>query len=174
MSALAPLPASPRSDATRAALVAAGLDLFGRRGFEATSTREIAAAAGVNLAAIAYHFGSKDGLRLACADFIAARTLAENMEIFERAEVTANPVYEIDQLIEDPHVHGRGVLVEAPDHEAGSVLMHNIIPRLSETPGRFRNAAPGLGQHSRAILESIGVPAGKIDALAAAGTIKEA
>ena len=73
MSALAPLPASPRSDATRAALVAAGLDLFGRRGFEATSTREIAAAAGVNLAAIAYQFGSTDGLRLACADFIAAR-----------------------------------------------------------------------------------------------------
>lgn len=73
MPALAPLPASPRSDATRAALVAAGLDLFGRSGFEATSTREIAAAAGVNLAAIAYHFGSKDGLRLACADFIATR-----------------------------------------------------------------------------------------------------
>jgi len=69
----APLPSSARSDATRAALIAAGLDLFGRSGFEATSTRQIAAAAGVNLAAIAYHFGSKAGLRLACADFIAAR-----------------------------------------------------------------------------------------------------
>jgi len=81
-----------------------------------------------------------------------------NMAIFEAAEVTANPVYEIDQLIEDAHVHGRGVLVEAPDAEAGSgVLMHNIIPRLSETPGRFRSAAPNLGQHSRSVLESIGL-----------------
>ena len=110
----------------------------------------------------------------AVAEFIAARTLAENMAIFEAAEVTANPVYEIDQLLDDPHVHGRGVLVEAPDDEAGSVLMHNIIPRLSETPGQFRNAAPSLGQHSRSILHDIGVPAEKIDALIAAGTIKEA
>ena len=95
------------------------------------------------------------------------------MAIFEAAEVTANPVYEIDQLLEDPHVHGRGVLVEAPDEEAGSVLMHNIIPRLSETPGRFRSAAPGLGQHSRSILESAGVAASRIDALAADGVIRE-
>jgi crotonobetainyl-CoA:carnitine CoA-transferase CaiB-like acyl-CoA transferase len=109
----------------------------------------------------------------AVGEFIAARTLAENMAIFEAAEVTANPVYEIDQLLEDPHVHGRGVLVEAPDEEAGSVLMHNIIPRLSETPGRFRSAAPGLGQHSRSILESVGVAASRIDALAADGVIRE-
>lgn len=34
--------------------------------------------------------------------FIGARTLAENMEIFERAEVTAAPVYDIDQFMADP------------------------------------------------------------------------
>ena len=106
-------------------------------------------------------------------EFIAGRTLAENMAIFEAAEVTANPVYEIDQLLADPHVQARGVLVEAPDDEAGSVLMHNIIPRLSETPGRMRNAAPALGLDSRSVLQSIGYSAARIDALAAAGTIKE-
>jgi TetR/AcrR family transcriptional regulator, regulator of cefoperazone and chloramphenicol sensitivity len=67
---------SVRSEATRAALVRAALDLFGDKGFEATSTREIAAAAGANIAAIAYHFGGKDGLRLACADFVVA-TISE-------------------------------------------------------------------------------------------------
>jgi crotonobetainyl-CoA:carnitine CoA-transferase CaiB-like acyl-CoA transferase len=41
------------------------------------------------------------------AAFIAARTLAENMGIFERAEVTAAPVYDIDQFIADPHVIAR-------------------------------------------------------------------
>jgi len=115
-----------------------------------------------------------DACDSAVGSFIAARTLAENMAIFEAAEVTANPVFEIDQLLEDPHVHGRGVLVEAPDEEAGSVLMHNIIPRLSGTPGRFRLPAPSLGQHSRSILEEIGVAAARIDALAADGVIKEA
>jgi crotonobetainyl-CoA:carnitine CoA-transferase CaiB-like acyl-CoA transferase len=51
--------------------------------------------------------------------------------------------------------------------------MHNIIPRLSDTPGRFRSPAPNLGQHSRAVLQSIGIGAARIDALAADGVIKE-
>src|SRR6202789_3318490 len=68
-----------------------------------------------------------DGCDGGGADFIAARTLAENMAIFEKAEVTANPVYEIDQLLDDPHVQERGVIVEAPDEEAGSGLMHHLI-----------------------------------------------
>jgi crotonobetainyl-CoA:carnitine CoA-transferase CaiB-like acyl-CoA transferase len=108
----------------------------------------------------------------AVADFIAARTLADNMAIFEKAEVTANPVYEIDQLLDDPHVQERGVIVEAPDEEAGSVLMHNVIPRLSETPGRLRFAAPTLGQHTREILTELGCDGGKLAALVAEGVIK--
>ncbi len=67
------------------------------------------------------------------------------MAVFEAAEVTATPIYEIDQLLDDPHVQARGVIVEAPDDEAGSVLMHNIIPRLSDTPGRLRSPAPVAG-----------------------------
>ncbi len=61
------------ADGTRQALIRAGLDLFGRNGFDATSTREIAQAAGVNSAGIAYHFGGKDGLRQACAEAIITR-----------------------------------------------------------------------------------------------------
>jgi crotonobetainyl-CoA:carnitine CoA-transferase CaiB-like acyl-CoA transferase len=109
----------------------------------------------------------------AVADFIRARPLVENMAIFEAAEVTAIPVYEIDQLVADPHVQERGVLVEAPDDEAGSVLMHNIIPRLSDTPGRLRLPAPTLGEHTRSVLESIGCGPARIAALAADGVIKE-
>lgn len=109
----------------------------------------------------------------AVADFIRNRTLADNMAIFEAAEVTAIPVYEIDQLVDDPHVHERGVLVEAPDDEAGSVLMHNVIPRLSETPGRLRSAAPSLGQHTAEILGQLGCDPGRLAALAADGVIRE-
>jgi crotonobetainyl-CoA:carnitine CoA-transferase CaiB-like acyl-CoA transferase len=109
----------------------------------------------------------------AVADFIAARSLADNMAIFEQAEVTANPVYEIDQLLDDPHVQERGVIVEVPDQEAGSVLMHNVIPRLSDTPGRLRFASPSLGQHTHEILTEIGCDADRIAALAAEGIINE-
>ena len=105
------------------------------------------------------------------ADWIAERTLAENMAVFEAAEITATPIYEIDQLLDDPHVHERGVLVEAPDDEAGSVLMHNVIPRLSGTPGKLRTPAPALGQHTRSVLQSIGYDDARLTALAAEGVI---
>ena len=60
-------------------------------------------------------------------------------------------------------------IVEAPDEEAGSVLMHNVIPRLSETPGRLRFAAPSLGQHTgRSWARSAATPR-RIAALAADG-----
>ncbi|MEO8530063.1 MAG: CerR family C-terminal domain-containing protein [Deltaproteobacteria bacterium] len=55
------------------ALIDAALDLFGTKGFDATSTRELAGRAGVNVALIAYHFGGKDGLRQAVVGEIARR-----------------------------------------------------------------------------------------------------
>ncbi|WP_165784440.1 CerR family C-terminal domain-containing protein [Zhengella mangrovi] len=58
---------------TRAALIRAALVLFGRDGYAATSTRAIAALANTNIASIAYHFGGKQGLRMACAESIATR-----------------------------------------------------------------------------------------------------
>jgi AcrR family transcriptional regulator len=65
----APPPAEPprgasRSDgeASRERLLLAGLRLFAHQGFAATSTRELAQAAGVNIAAISYYFGDKAGL----------------------------------------------------------------------------------------------------------------
>ncbi|MCV0395266.1 MAG: CerR family C-terminal domain-containing protein [Rhizobiaceae bacterium] len=58
------------AEATRLALIMAGLRLFGRQGYDATSTRELAAVANANIGSIAYHFGGKEGLRAACAQHI--------------------------------------------------------------------------------------------------------
>ena len=51
----------------------------------------------------------------------------------------------------------REVVIEVPDDEVGKVTMHNILPRLSATPGVLRHPAPTLGQHSEEILARIGV-----------------
>ena len=52
-------------------------------------------------------------------EFIKQRTLAEAIDFFEKAEVTAAPVYDIGQFLGDPHVQERGIVVEAPDADMG-------------------------------------------------------
>jgi crotonobetainyl-CoA:carnitine CoA-transferase CaiB-like acyl-CoA transferase len=90
-------------------------------------------------------------------DFIAARTLAEALDAFEQAEVTAAPVYDIEQFLADPHVRAREIVVELPDEQMGSVPMHAVVPRLSATPGDIRTPAPELGAHNREILGALGL-----------------
>ena len=106
-------------------------------------------------------------------DWVGARTLEENLKFFEETEVTAGPVYDAGQLRQDPHVIGREALVEMPDDDApGGVLpMHNVIPRLSETPGAIRRPAPSLGQDTDAILTGLGLDAGRIAELRADGVV---
>lgn len=98
-------------------------------------------------------------------EFIAARTLADNLAVFEQAEVTAAPVYEIDQFVADPHVRAREIVVDLPDAEMGSVPMHAVVPRLSATPGKIRTPAPALGEHNEEILRGLGLTDEEIAAL---------
>jgi len=98
------------SEKTREALIRAGLRLFGEKGFDGTSTREIAAAAGTNIASIAYHFRGKEGLQLACAEFIttamggvayhAMGNLAGNPELSSREEARALLVKGVEMIVQ--------------------------------------------------------------------------
>jgi crotonobetainyl-CoA:carnitine CoA-transferase CaiB-like acyl-CoA transferase len=72
----------------------------------------------------------------------------------------------------DPHVTAREILVDLPDDRLGRLPMHNVIPRLSQTPGRLRRPAPGLGEHTAEILDSLGVDRAEIEALAREGIIR--
>ena len=68
-----PTSMSSRGDQTRESLIDAAVEVFGRDGFRAASTRSIADLAGVNQALIGYHFGGKPGLYLAVFDRITRR-----------------------------------------------------------------------------------------------------
>ena len=114
-----------------------------------------------------------DACEAPVAAFIAARTLQENMAVFEAAAVTAAPVYDIEQFLADPHVQARRIIADLPDAELGSLMMHNIVPRLSATPGKLRHPAPRLGEHTREVLGAIGCDAERVAALAADGVVKE-
>lgn len=64
------------TETTAQQLLEAALHLFSRHGYSATTTRAIAARAGANIGLIAYHFGGKAQLRLACAEAVASRIKA--------------------------------------------------------------------------------------------------
>ncbi len=103
--------------------------------------------------------------------FIGQQTLAEAIEFFEQAGVTAAPVYDIGQFLADPHVQERGIVVEAPDDEMGTVPMHAPVPRLDRTPGGLRAPAPKLGQHTEEIFTRIGYSAERLADLRRRGVV---
>jgi crotonobetainyl-CoA:carnitine CoA-transferase CaiB-like acyl-CoA transferase len=71
----------------------------------------------------------------------------------------------------DPHVTAREILVDLPDTEMERLPMHNVIPRLSATPGRLRRPAPALGEHTAEVLGALGLDRKAIDGLARDGII---
>jgi crotonobetainyl-CoA:carnitine CoA-transferase CaiB-like acyl-CoA transferase len=105
--------------------------------------------------------------------FVAQRTQAENVAFFEQAEVTIGPIYDIRQILEDPHVLARDLLADYPDPDMTAFPMHHVVPRLSGTPGSIRTPAPRLGEHNRALLAEVGVDDAAYASLVAAGAACE-
>ena len=99
-----------RGAETRAELIDAALDVFGRLGFEGASTRMIATAAGANLAAIVYHFGGKEALYLAVAEHVAH-------SIFQRV---------------GPAIAGAATPAAAPDAAAAHAALDRLIDTFVE------------------------------------------
>jgi AcrR family transcriptional regulator len=124
------------AEQTRAALLRAGLRLFGRKGYEGTSTRELAALAKANIGSIAYHFGGKEGLHLACADFIV-----------ETIRAIAQPA-----LAE---------AAAAPTPETASEGLKQSIERIVS----FFVASPEVGDFAQFVLRELSLPSPALDRL---------
>jgi formyl-CoA transferase len=114
-----------------------------------------------------------DDLDAIIGGFIASRTQAENVAHFEKHEVTIGPVYDIAQIVEDPHVIERELVADYPDADMGEYPMHHVIPRLSRTPGAIRSPAPRLGEHNRQLLSEAGVDEARYAKLLASGVVCE-
>ncbi len=97
----------------------------------------------------------RDLLDAIIGGFIAARGTDENLALFEAAGVTVGPVCSMADLLDHPYTKGREVIVEVEDSAMGSMPMHNIVPRLTGSPGGFRRPAPRLGEHTDAILAEL-------------------
>src|SRR5258708_963525 len=106
------------------------------------------------------------------AEFIARRTLAAALAFFEAAEVTAAPIYAIDHFLPPPPLPAPQILAHLPPQELGTGSMHNVVPRLSLTPGHIRTPAPALGEHTAALLGEVGCSRAELEGLARAGIIR--
>ena len=92
----------------------------------------------------------------AIQEWIGAHTLDETVTHFQEFEGALGPIYDIKQLLEDPHVQHRGTFIELEDEELGSVRMQGPIPNLKGTPGKIRWPGPPKGKHTDEVLESLG------------------
>jgi crotonobetainyl-CoA:carnitine CoA-transferase CaiB-like acyl-CoA transferase len=106
------------------------------------------------------------------AAFIAARTLDEVMDTFERAEVAAAPVYDAQQLLADEHLRARGSFLRVDDPDLGTMTVQAPVVRLSDTPGVVEHLGRGLGADNDTVFGGLlGLDAARLAALRSAGTI---
>lgn len=100
------------------------------------------------------------------ANFMAALNQADCLAHFRKYGVTVGPIYNSEQLLKDEHIKQRGVYVrlENPNNQK-SVVMHQVVPRLQNTPGMIKRPAPFLGEHTREILQALGSTPSEIEAL---------
>jgi crotonobetainyl-CoA:carnitine CoA-transferase CaiB-like acyl-CoA transferase len=102
---------------------------------------------------------------------IASRTLDENLEIINRNALTAVAVQTVADIERDPHWQSRQLLLDVPNG-AGTVRMHNVVPRLSATPGEITWAGGALGENNRDVYGGeLGLDCDDIASLEAAGVI---
>ena len=86
---------------------------------------------------------------------LAQRPAAEWLEGLEQATVPCAPVNRIDQVFEDPQVMARGLRVDLPHPQAGTVPGVANPVRFSATPVTYGRAAPLLGEDSDAVLREL-------------------
>ena len=102
---------------------------------------------------------------------MSSRTLEENLAYFEEQGVTVGPICDIVDLIDHPYVRERGVLLDFEDPDMERLPMHQVFPRLSETPGTIRSPAPSLGENNAEILADLGYDQDARQALTQAGVL---
>lgn len=84
--------------------------------------------------------------------WIADRTREEVLREFGAVGAAVAPIYDAKDLVNDEHVQATGMLHTVEDPDLGEVLMHDVLWRMSETPGAIRFPGREKGADTEEVL----------------------
>lgn len=87
------------------------------------------------------------------------------LSMLEAAAIPASPVNDIADVFADPQVQARGLRVDMPHPQAGSIALVASPLALSATPVQYRRPPPGKGEHTDEVLGEFGLSAAEIQQL---------
>jgi AcrR family transcriptional regulator len=143
---------------TRTAILDAAKQVLRERGYSALSTREVAAAAGVPLSQIHYHFGSKQGLVLALFEYLNAQLLARQQALYSEPALSLADQWDracdyLDDDLASGYVRVVNELGAAgwADAQVGAVVRQAVLgwtQLLTSVARKFESKAGGFGMFS--------------------------
>ncbi|MBI4280153.1 MAG: CoA transferase [Armatimonadetes bacterium] len=115
---------------------------------------------------------NREALDSAIGEWMRARTQEEALRVLEEHGAVAGPVYDINQIVRDPHFAARGNIIDVEDGELGRMRMVGVIPHFSRTRGQVVHAGPPVGAHTAAVYQGwLGLSDGEMARLREAGVI---
>ena len=81
------------------------------------------------------------------------RDLEEVVKAFEEAGAALAPIYDVEQLMQDPQVLYRDTITTVDDEDLGPIKMQNVMARLTGTPGTIRFPGRRLGQDNEELYQ---------------------
>jgi len=105
------------------------------------------------------------GVREEIEAIIRTRTRDEWWDYLVKADVCVGKVYEPEEMVKDPQVQARDMVVELRHPTHGTITEFGVPIKLSETPGTVRLAAPTAGEHTDEVLRGLGLSAEEIRGL---------
>jgi crotonobetainyl-CoA:carnitine CoA-transferase CaiB-like acyl-CoA transferase len=103
--------------------------------------------------------------REAIEAIIRTRDRDDWYEFLVRHDVCVGKVYDVEEMVRDPQINHRGMIVDVEHPTHGRVRQFGVAIKLSDTPGSIRSAAPLSGEHTEAVLKDLGYGATDIGAL---------
>ena len=105
---------------------------------------------------------------------IAGRSTAEWLEAFERADIPAQRMNDLEDILADPHLAAIGYFTEREHPTEGRIRTMAVPSEWSESAPEYRSHAPSLGQHTREVLREAGLGEEAIEAMLASGAARAA